>query len=251
MGVLKKIEVEELRQGAQKGERVLYVWDRAAVDFSQWDKWKQVSGIYMLSRVKKNHSFQKCGHHKFDREDGVNAGVITDEQVGDGAGRLIRRVTYKIPETGEVIQFITTLGIIVPPGVIAQLYFMRWRIEKSFDGLKNKLYEQKAWAKSNTAKTMQAEFTILAYNLAKLLNAKIESDGDIKDERNIEKRENRLTKLKQKAQSYHCEVPSIRKRDLVPSQLSVKFYRWLRVHSYKDSSWRESLRQLKRIYACF
>jgi hypothetical protein len=124
--------------------------------------------------VKSNHRFQKCGNHPFDKEDPINAGVVSDEQVGNGAGQIIRRITYIIPETGEEKQFITSLGHKIPPGVVVQLYFMRWRIEKSFDEIKNKLYEQKAWAKSNESKMMQAKFIELAYNLAKLLNQKIE-----------------------------------------------------------------------------
>jgi len=48
----------------------------------------------------------------------------------------------------------------VPPGVLAYLYKMRWNIEKSFDEIKNKLGEQKAWASTPTAKSMQAQFLV-------------------------------------------------------------------------------------------
>lgn len=251
MGVLKRMEVEQLKQGAKKGQQVIYIWDRAGIDFLQWDKWKRQHGIYFISRAKSNHNFQKCGHHKFDREDPINAGVVSDEQVGNGAGRLIRRITYIIPETGEEMEFITTLGVKVPPGVVVQLYCMRWRIEKSFDELKNKLYEQKAWAKSNEAKTMQAAFTILAYNLAKLLNEKIECEEEIKDERNEQKKEKRTEELLEKSVTLKTQIPSLRIEYQKSSQLSVKFYRWLRVYIFKASSWSESMAKLRHIYTCF
>jgi hypothetical protein len=251
MGVLKRMEVEELRQGARKGQQVLYVWDRAGIDFSQWDRWKQLNGIYFLSRVKKNHKFQKCGNFKFDREDAVNAGVISDEQVGCGCGRMIRRVTITVPETGELMEFITTLGVKIPPGVVAQLYFMRWRVEKSFDELKNKLHEQKAWAKSSEAKTMQAHFCTLAYNLAKLLNEKIEKEEGIRDEVNIKKRKERLDDLLETAARKKTVVPRLRIEYQKASQLSVKFYRWLRVYLLDPSSWRHSLKELKLLYEHF
>jgi len=103
MGVLKRMEAKQLKQGAKKGQQVVYVWDRAGIDFLKWDKWKTQHGIYFISRAKTNHKFQKCGHRPIDREDPINAGVVSDEQVGNGAGRMIRRITYIIPETGEEI----------------------------------------------------------------------------------------------------------------------------------------------------
>ena len=82
---------------------------------------------------------------------------------------MVRRITFRIPETGEVMAFLTTLGKSIAPGVVAQLSFLRWRIEKSFDEVKNKLHETKAWAMSFDAKRMQAAFIALAYNLSQLL----------------------------------------------------------------------------------
>jgi len=58
--------------------------------------------------------------------------------------------------------------------MVTQLCFMRWRIEKCFDEIKNKIYETKAWAMTYDAKRMQAAFIITAYNLAQLLHVEIE-----------------------------------------------------------------------------
>ncbi len=40
----------ELRQGAGKGRMVLYVWDRAGIDFQEWHDWKHSGGRSFLSR---------------------------------------------------------------------------------------------------------------------------------------------------------------------------------------------------------
>jgi hypothetical protein len=53
MRALKRQDIVALRQGAAKGRKVLYIWDRAGIDFRQWFKWKE-SGIYFLSREKEN-----------------------------------------------------------------------------------------------------------------------------------------------------------------------------------------------------
>jgi hypothetical protein len=57
MHALKRKGGKVLRQGAKKGQKVLYVWDPAVIDFDQWGRWKQGCGVYFLSRVKKNMKF--------------------------------------------------------------------------------------------------------------------------------------------------------------------------------------------------
>ncbi len=87
----------------------------------------------------------------------------------------MRRITYDDPITGKIYRFITN-ELTLPPGLIAFLYKLRWDIEKIFDQVKNKLLEQKAWAKSATAKIQQAHFIALAHNLMVLLNHQIQTE---------------------------------------------------------------------------
>jgi hypothetical protein len=55
MRALKRLTTKDLRQGAaKKGRKVIYVWDRAGINFQQWYKWKQSAGIYFISREKSN-----------------------------------------------------------------------------------------------------------------------------------------------------------------------------------------------------
>ena len=49
----------------------------------------------------------------------------------------------RIPDSGKVFHFMTSV-MDVDPGLIAHLYKMRWKIEKTFDELKTKLTEKKA-----------------------------------------------------------------------------------------------------------
>jgi hypothetical protein len=91
----------------------------------------------------------------------------------------------------------------------------------------------------------------LAYNLAKLLNAKIENEDGIKDSKNERKKQIRLNNLLDKSIELGTHVPSLRKELQKASQLSVKFYRWLRVYMLDPSSWRVSLSQLEMVYSNF
>ncbi len=65
MRALKRQGIVTLRQGAAKGRKALYIWDRAGIDFRPWFKWKE-NGIYFLSREKENMKLKIVGIHPFD-----------------------------------------------------------------------------------------------------------------------------------------------------------------------------------------
>jgi hypothetical protein len=254
MGVLKKLDIQTLRQGATKGQKVIYTWDRAGIDFRQWNDWKHQHGIYFISRVKKNMKLEHPLPQDFKKDDPINAGIISDELVSNQCGTMIRRVRYRIPETGEVMEYLTNLGKSISPGIIAQLYYMRWRIEKTFDELKNKLYEIKAWAASLNAKKMQATFIVLAYNLAQVLDQEIESqlpESEQQDKGNEKKKEERMATLKKKLEARGDVLPELRAIYRKPSQLSVIFYRWLSSHLHDPAPWATAQSRLATLYANF
>lgn len=246
---LKGLEIETLRQSAPKGRKVLYVWDRAGIDFLQWFKWKHVGGIYFVSREKKNMDLMVMAELGYDKKDPVNAGVLSYQLVGCSAGVTMHRVVYKCPISGDIYRFVTSLGKI-PPGIIAYLYKTRWDIEKIFDQVKNKLAEKKAWATSDTAKKMQAQFVCIAHNLMLILEGCLEEEG-IGNEIENNRRNKRLEKVLASSKINNEKLPAFLMQPKRATQRSVKFIRWLRNHLYINASWRESLGPLQRIYAAF
>ena len=146
MRALKRQTADTLRQGAAKGRTVLYIWDRAGIDFRQWFEWKNQSGIYFLSREKDNMKLETVGKKPIDTTLAINAGVQADETVATSQGVSVRRVIYQDPVTGTIYRYLTNLPATIPPGIVAMLYKARWDIEKVFDEFKNKLCETKAWA---------------------------------------------------------------------------------------------------------
>ena len=187
----------------------------------------------------------------YDHTDPLNVGILADQWVSHSQGDMIRRVSLLLPETGETMSFLTNLGVKIPPGVVAQLYFMRWRIEKVFDEIKNKLGETKAWAKSENAKKMQAHFITLAYNLGQLLHADLMENEALADPINQKKRRNRLEKLKERLATENRTLPLLRITLQKATQLSVKFYRWLRHEIQHPSPWHLSVARLKHLYDDF
>jgi hypothetical protein len=183
MHVLKRMSAKELRQGASKGRKVLYIWDCAGIDIRQWFNWKQSAGVYFLSCNKENMKITAYGPNPFDREDPLNAGVQSDELVTNASsGVTFRLIKYQCPQTGTPYEFISN-QMTIRPGVLAWLYMRRWDIEKTYDTFKNKMNEQKAWANSTNAKTMQAQFLCLAHNLMALLESSITQSEQISDDK--------------------------------------------------------------------
>lgn len=237
MRALKRLSIALLRQGAPKGRKVLYIYDRAGIDFKQWYTWKQGSGIYMLSRCKENMELLKCGDLPFDANDPINAGILADELVG-GGDVTMRRIIYRDPASGETYKYLTNLNDSkVPPGVLAFLYKIRWNLEKSFDEFKNKLGEQKAWATTATAKSMQAQFLCLTLNLLHLLEHDVERSEGIHNEPEKKRRAKRLEQAKAAASDVGLRLPKT--LDLVQNitQHSVKFIRWVATQLWLSNPW--------------
>ena len=100
---------DTLRQGAAKGRKVLYIRDRADIDFHQWFEWKKPSGIYCLSWEKDNMRLETVGVNPFDASMAINASVLADEMVATSQGVCVRRVIYQDPVTGIICRYLTNL----------------------------------------------------------------------------------------------------------------------------------------------
>ncbi len=251
MRALKRTEIDALRHGARKGRKVLMIWDRAGIDFHQWFQWKQGSGLYMLSRCKENMEFMVVGTLPYDQHDPINAGVLADEWVSPSTvGVTLRRVRFFDVGTNRTFEFITNLtDAAVPPGVIAFLYRMRWDIEKSFDEMKNKLNETKAWATSATAKNQQAVFICLTFNLLLLLEQQLAAQAQLRNKPEEERGVKRLEKLQFRARKAGAVLPRTLLLAQRSTQIGVKFIRWVATHLWKTVSLQHACVALAALYA--
>jgi len=144
MHVLKRHDCDTLRGYAPKGRKVIIAWDRAALDFGFWQKAKDTAGLYFVCRPKSNTALMKCGFLPSDKGDPVNAGVHSGEQAApQGTAKMIRRITWQDPDTGEDWQFLTNepersgdsrRQMTLAPGLIVLLYRRRRDIEPERSG---------------------------------------------------------------------------------------------------------------------
>ena len=123
--------------------------------------------------------------------------------------------------------------------------------QKTYDTFKNKMNEQKAWAKSMTAKTMQAQFLCLAHNLMVLMEQTLSSDHDVcntkETARSKKRTEAAIATAKEQGRSFAPMYLNPLKR----SQLTLKFIRWLRYHLDANSTMQQAVTSLSRVYAVF
>ena len=250
MRALKRQSIESLRLGAPKGRKVLYAYDRAAIDFKAWEKWKQTGGIYFLSREKENMALRVIKNLEWDRLDERNAGVKSDELCQSSSGVRVRRVTFEDPVSQTVHVFITT-EMTLPPGIIAELARRRWNIEKVFDELKNKLGETKAWATSATAKAMQATFICITHQLLLVFEDMLEKDCDIRPEVELARRAKRIQSEIQFCKKSNRPFPSLRACALRLTQRTVKLLRWLRASLTREAPWGDLIAILRHSYASY
>jgi Transposase DDE domain len=135
----------------------ILVIDPVAVDFEFLRGAKFKGGFTVITRTKANLVVRETKSLEWDKKDPRNQGVLSDERVRFGEPGEFRRIRYQDPETGEVYELLTT-EFHLPPGIIAQLYRLRWDIEKFFDACENLLAEKRAWGIGPVPAQVQNEF---------------------------------------------------------------------------------------------
>ena len=247
---LKRLEANALRMGEPKGRKVILAYDPAIYDFGQWKRWKQSKGIYVVTRIKENTCLVIRGDREVDREDPRNAGIVSDQLGETNSGDMLRKIVYEEPATGREFEFLTN-EMTVPPGLIAFIYKKRWDIEKVFDQFKNKLMENKAWAKSSNGKCVQAQFMALTHNLTLLLERKIESEEGISDTKIDKNRERRIEGDRQRIDEAGRKENPLITQPYKAVQRSFQFLRWLRNSLLAQTSWRPAMETLRPLMLAY
>src|SRR5215203_450109 len=160
----------------QKGAKgTILVIDPVAVDFEFLRGAKFKGGFTVITRMKQNLVVREARPLEWDKRNRANQGVLSDERVRFGEPGEFRRIRYQDPESGEIYEFLTT-EFHLAPGIIAQLYRLRWDIEKFFDACENVLAEKRAWGTGPVAAQVQNEFLVLTHNLLLLLSGRLEAE---------------------------------------------------------------------------
>ena len=243
---LKGVAPAVLRCGAAKGQSTLLVYDRAVVDFRFAYNLKQSKSVYVVTQWKANLAPMTTMARAFDADHPANRLVISDETVlFNNTPGTWRKITSRGADSDEIYITLTN-ELTLPPGVLSEVYRLRWNIEKVFDQQEQKLDEGKAWATSDTAKEIQVIAICLAHNLLQILKTTLKAEEGIEDTKVIKAYHRELDRREEAARKASRVFPRALYQALYrPTELSLQFIRWLRVHLTRGTCYRAALALLR------
>ncbi|CAN5360648.1 IS4 family transposase [soil metagenome] len=141
-----------------------YVLDRGYVDFERLYGFVLASAFF-VTRTKTGIQLNRLESRPVDRTCGLRSDHIVwlrnPQSVAHYPDRL-RRVSYRDPEDGKVLVFLTN-NFDLPALVIAQLYKLRWRVELFFKWIKQNLRIKHFFGTSDNAVKTQVWIAVCVY----------------------------------------------------------------------------------------
>ena len=143
-----------------------YVMERGYVDFQRLYHFVLASAFF-VTRTKAGIRLNRLESRPVDRSTGLRSDHIVwltqPQSVAHYPDRL-RRVSYRDPEDGKVLVFLTN-NFDLPALVIAQLYKLRWRVELFFKWIKQNLRIKHFFGTSDNAVKTQVWIAVCVYVL--------------------------------------------------------------------------------------
>jgi len=147
-----------------------YVMDRGYVDFQRLYRF-ELGRAFFVTRTKAGIQLNRLESRPVDKSTGVRSDHIVwltqPKSVAHYPDRL-RRVSYRNPEDGKVLVFLTN-NFDLPALVIAQLYKWRWRVELFFKWVKQNLRIKHFFGTSENAVKTQVWISICVYVLVAIM----------------------------------------------------------------------------------
>ncbi len=173
-----------ISQGKQADVRVLdelilepgafYVMDRGYLDFERLYHFV-LAGAFFVTRTKAGVQLNRLESRPVDRSTGVRSDHIVWLALEKSAAHYpdrLRRVSYRDPEDGKVLVFLTN-NFVLPALTIAQLYKCRWRVELFFKWVKQNLRIKHFFGTTDNAVKTQVWIAICVYVLVAIVRKEL------------------------------------------------------------------------------
>lgn len=157
------------------------VFDKAYIDYAWLNDLNQ-GGVWFVTRMKTNCQYKVLECHDHDRTRGLRADQTIQLKSLKGAlyhGKL-RRVSYRDPDTGNWLVFLTNRFDLAAKTICA-LYKARWKVELFFKAMKQHLKIKKFLGTSAQSVKAQILVALIAYLLVHLLKYSMKSDISMTD----------------------------------------------------------------------
>ena len=151
-----------------------YVMDRGYIDFQRLFRFVLASAFF-VTRTKAGIQLNRLESQPVDRHCGLRSDhivwLVSPQSIVHYPDRL-RRVSYRDPEDGKVLVFLTN-NFDLPALVIAQLYKLRWRVELFFKWIKQNLRIKHFFGTSDNAVKTQVWIAVCVYVLVAILRKEL------------------------------------------------------------------------------
>ena len=151
-----------------------YVMDRGYVDFARLYQFVLASSFF-VTRTKAGILFNRLQSRPVDRTTGLRSDHIVwltnPQSVAHYPDRL-RRVSYRDPEDGKILIFLTN-NFDLPALMIAQIYKLRWRVELFFKWIKQNLRIKHFFGNSDNAVKTQVWIAVCVYVLVAIVRKEL------------------------------------------------------------------------------
>jgi hypothetical protein len=151
-----------------------YVMDRGYVDFARLYRFV-LAGAFFVTRAKAGLRVNRLESRPVDESSGVRRDQsvwLTLEKSIQHYPDRFRRVSYRDPETGKSLVFLTN-NFDLPAATIAQLYKSRWRVELFFKWVKQNLRIKHFFGTSDNAVKTQVWIAICVYVLVAIVRKEL------------------------------------------------------------------------------
>jgi hypothetical protein len=154
-----------------------YVLDRGYVDFARLYRFVLASAFF-VTRTKAGVQLNRLESRPVDRSGGLRSDHVVWLRTPQSAAHYpdrLRRVSYRDPEDGKVLIFLTN-NFDLPALLIAQLYKLRWRVELFFKWIKQNLRIKHFYGTSETAVKTQVWIAVCVYVLVAIIRKELGLD---------------------------------------------------------------------------
>jgi hypothetical protein len=173
-----------LSDGKQADVRVLdellpepgafYVMDRGYVDFQRLFRFV-LAGAFFVTRTKAGVQLNRLESLPVDQSTGVRSDHVVWLSTAQSATHYperFRRVSYKDPESGKALVFLTN-NFDLPALTIAQLYKCRWHVELFFKWIKQNLRIKHFLGTTDNAVKTQVWIAVCVYVLVAIVRKQL------------------------------------------------------------------------------
>jgi len=157
-----------------------YIMDRGYLDFKRLYTIHQF-GAFFVTRAKRNLDAQRRYSRPVDKSTGLRSDqtiFLTGINSSQRYPEPLRRISYRDPETGKYLVFLTN-NFILPALTVTYLFKARWRVEIFFKWIKQHLRIKAFFGTSENAVKTQVRIAVCVYVLVAILRKRLHTDHSL------------------------------------------------------------------------